>query len=61
VYLEDSGSDGRKEVASNIVAAKKKDGKILLMDAFGSVTPVENATIEEANTFTQELILKLKN
>ncbi len=57
VYLVD-GSDGRREVARNIVAARRKDGKVLLMDAFGSVTSIENATIEEANTFAQEMILK---
>jgi hypothetical protein len=28
------------------------------MDAFGSITPVEGASIEEANTFTQEMLLK---
>jgi hypothetical protein len=57
VYLED-GSKERREVTRNIVAARRKDGRVLLMDAFGSVTSVENATIEEANTFTQEVILK---
>ena len=57
VYLVD-GSDERKEVARNIVAARRKDGKVLLMDAFGSVTQIENTTIEEANTFTREMILK---
>lgn len=57
VYLEDS-SKKRQEITRNIVAARRKDGRVLLMDAFGSVTSVENATIEEANTFTQEVILK---
>ena len=56
VYLEDGAN--RSEVARNIVAAKRRDGQIFLMDAFGAVTPVESATIEEANTFTQELILR---
>jgi hypothetical protein len=45
-------------VAKNIVAARRKEGKVLLMDAFGSITPVEGASIEEANTFTQEMLLK---
>jgi hypothetical protein len=58
VFLEEKGSSARKEVAKNIVVAKRRDGKILLMDAFGSTTPVENAIIDEANTFTQEMILK---
>jgi hypothetical protein len=31
------------------------------MDAFGSITPVENATIEEVNTLSQEMILKRMN
>ncbi len=58
VYIEENGSSSRKEVAKNIVVARRRDGKILLMDAFGSTTPVENAIIDEANTFTQEMILK---
>ena len=48
----------RKEVAKNIVVARRREGKILLMDAFGLTTPIENAIIDEANTFTQEMILK---
>jgi hypothetical protein len=58
VYMQENGSAARKEVAKNIVVARRRDGKILLMDAFGSTTPVENAIIDEANTFTQEMILK---
>lgn len=58
VYLEENGSSSRKEVAKNIVAARRREGKILLMDAFGFTTPIENAIIDEANTFTQEMILK---
>lgn len=58
VYMEENGATSRKEVARNIVAARRREGKILLMDAFGSTTPVENAVIDEANTFTQEMILK---
>jgi hypothetical protein len=57
VYLEETGK-GRKEVAKNIVVARRRDGKILLMDAFGIAVPIENAIIDEANTFTQEMILK---
>ncbi len=41
--------------------ARRKEGKVLLMDAFGSITPVENATIEEVNTLSQEMILKRMN
>jgi hypothetical protein len=58
VFIEENGSSSRKEVAKNIVVARRRDGKILLMDAFGSTTPIENAIIDEANTFTQEMILK---
>ncbi|MHB8120172.1 MAG: CooT family nickel-binding protein [Methanothrix sp.] len=58
VYLEENGSSARKKVAKNIVVARRRDGKILLMDAFGSTIPIENAIIDEANTFTQEMILK---
>lgn len=57
VYLENK-SAGRKEVAKNIVAARRSEGKILLMDAFGLTTAIEDALIDEANTFTQEMILK---
>lgn len=58
VYLlGDEGSD-RQVMAKGILVARRKEGKVLLMDAFGSITPVENATIEEANTLSQELILK---
>jgi hypothetical protein len=56
VYLlEKDGS--RREVTRNIVVAKKREGKTLLMDVIGSVTTVENATVQEVNTLTQELIL----
>jgi hypothetical protein len=57
VYLEEPGS-GRKEVAKNIVVARRREGKILLMDAFGLTIPIDNAIIDEANTFNQEMILK---
>jgi len=45
-------------VTKNIVAAKRKEGNVLLMDAFGSVTPVESASIEMVNTFSQEMLLQ---
>ena len=57
VYLMADGAE-KQLVAKNIVAARRKEGKVLLMDAFGSITPVEGASIEEANTFTQEMLLK---
>jgi hypothetical protein len=56
VYLlEKDGT--RREVTRNIVVAKKREGKTLLMDVIGSVTTVEDATVQEVNTLTQELIL----
>ena len=57
VYLVADGAE-KQLVAKNIVAARRKEGKVLLMGAFGSITPVEGASIEEANTFTQEMLLK---
>ncbi|MFZ3149340.1 MAG: CooT family nickel-binding protein [Methanothrix sp.] len=57
VYLVTDGV-GKLLVAKNIVVAKIKDGKVMLMDAFGSITSVEGASIEEANTFTQEMLLQ---
>jgi hypothetical protein len=56
VYLVEK--DGtRREVTRNIVVAKKREGKTLLMDVIGSVTTVDNVTVQEVNTLTQELIL----
>lgn len=57
VYLAANGAE-KQLVAKNIVAAKRKDGNVLLMDAFGSVTPVECASIEMVNTFSQEMLLE---
>jgi len=58
VYLLENGSKERQMVTKNILAAKRKEGRVLLMDAFGDITPVDNATIEEVNTLSQEMILK---
>ena len=56
VYLlEKDGT--RSEVTRNIVVAKRREGKTLLMDVIGSVTTVDNATVQEVNTLTKELIL----
>jgi hypothetical protein len=56
VYMVDK--DGtRREVTRDIVVTKRREGKTLLMDVIGSVTTVENATVQEVNTLTQELIL----
>ena len=58
VYLEENGSKERKMVARDIIKAKKRDGKTVLMDASGTVTPVEHASIEVVDTLMQELILR---
>jgi len=61
VYLLGNDAKDRQMMAKGILVARRKEGKVLLMDAFGSITPVENATIEEANTLSQEMILKRMN
>ena len=59
VYLEEDGSKEREVVARKIIKAKKKrDGKTVLMDASGNVTPVEHVSIEVVDTLMQELILR---
>jgi hypothetical protein len=59
VYLEENGSKEREVVARKIIKAKKKrDGKTILMDASGTVTPVEHVSIEVVDTLMQELVLK---
>ncbi|MFZ3050344.1 MAG: CooT family nickel-binding protein [Methanothrix sp.] len=58
VYLLGDNPKDRQMMAKGILVARRKEGKVLLMDAFGSITPVENATIEEVNTLSQEMILK---
>ncbi|AEB68677.1 MULTISPECIES: CooT family nickel-binding protein [Methanothrix] len=61
VYLLGDNQKDRQMMAKDILVARRKEGKVLLMDAFGSITPVENATIEEVNTLSQEMILKRMN
>ena len=61
VYLLDDGTGDSQMMAKGILVARRKEGKVLLMDGFGGITPVENATIEEANTLSQEMILKRMN
>ena len=57
VYLDEPGKD-RMEVARNVIMVKKKDGNILLVNGLGAVTLVNGASIEEADTFSQEMILR---
>ena len=56
VYVEENNE--RKEVAKDIIKAKRKDGTVLLMGAMGELTKVEAASIEVVDTLMQELILK---
>lgn len=59
VYLEENGSKERVVVARKIIKAKKKkDGKTVLMDASGNVTPVEHVSIVVVDTLMQELVLR---
>ena len=59
VYLEENGSKEREVVARKIIKAKKKkDGKTVLMDASGTVTPVEHVSIVVVDTLMQELVLR---
>lgn len=61
VYLLGDDAKDRQMMAKGILVARRKEGRVLLMDAFGSITPVENATIEEVSTLSQEMILKKMN
>jgi len=56
VFLEESGE--KKGIAENIVKARRRDNRIVLTDASGSLTKVEGATIEVVDTLMQELVLK---
>jgi predicted RNA-binding protein len=49
---------GKKVVAKNIVKAKTKDGKVVLMDSLGAITKVEGAVILTVDTLMTELILR---
>jgi hypothetical protein len=57
VYLEEPGKE-RMEVARNVIAAKKKDGTVLLGNALGAVILVNGASIEEADVFSLEMTLR---
>ncbi|MCD6213713.1 MAG: CooT family nickel-binding protein [Methanophagales archaeon] len=58
VYLEEKGSKEREVVTREVIKAKKRDGKTVLMDASGNVTQVEHASIEVVDTLMQELVLR---
>lgn len=48
----------KKQVAKNVVKAKVKEGKIVLMDSVGGVTRVENAAITVVDTLMAEMVLR---
>lgn len=56
VFLEENGE--KKNIAQNVVKARRRDGKVVLTDASGSLTKVDGATIEVVDTLMQELVLK---
>lgn len=56
VFLEENGE--RKNIAENIVKAKRREGKVILTNASGTISKVEGATIEVVDTLMQQLILK---
>lgn len=55
VYLEES--EQKKEITKNIVKAKLKDGKVVLMGSAGDITKVDASKILVVDTLMQELIL----
>ncbi|MDW5563460.1 MAG: CooT family nickel-binding protein [Methanomassiliicoccus sp.] len=54
--LLDSGKD-RKEVARNIIKAKIKDGKVVLMDIKGKITKIDGGVITTVDTMMAEMII----
>lgn len=56
VILEEN--DEKKEIGRNVVKARRKDGSVVLVDASGSRTAVDGATIEVVDTLMQQLVLK---
>jgi hypothetical protein len=56
VYMEES--EKRTEIAKNVIKAKLKDGKVVLMGSAGDITKVDGARILVVDTLMQELILE---
>ncbi|MDD1771462.1 MAG: CooT family nickel-binding protein [Methanomassiliicoccales archaeon] len=54
--LLDNGKE-KKQVAKNVVKAKIKDGKVVLMDTMGGVTKIEGAIITVVDTMMAEMVL----
>jgi predicted RNA-binding protein len=56
VFLEENGE--KRNIAENVVKAKRKEGKVIMTNASGIIKKVEGATIEVVDTLMQELVLK---
>jgi len=56
VILEENNM--KKEICGNVVKARRKGGEGGLVDASGSRTHVDGATIEVVDTLMQQLVLK---
>jgi hypothetical protein len=56
VYMEES--EKRTEIAKNVIKARLKDGKVVLMGSAGDITKVDGARILVVDTLMQELVLE---
>jgi len=56
VFLEENGE--KKKIADNVVKAKRREGKVVLTNASGTISKVDGVTIEVVDTLMQELVLK---
>ena len=60
VYLTGDSPDEKELVAKEIIIAKIRDGRVVLLKMIGDPVYVESAFIREVNTMSQELILQKK-
>jgi predicted RNA-binding protein len=58
VFVVDDKKTEREMVAKNVIAAKIKSGRVLLLDIMGDTKSVDNAFIEDVSTIKQELIVR---
>jgi predicted RNA-binding protein len=58
VYLVGENPEEKEQVAKDIVVAKIRDNRIVLLNVMGEPVYVESTSIREVNTMTQELILQ---
>jgi len=58
VYVVDEKKTEREMVAKNVIAAKIKSGRVLLLNIMGDTKSVDNAFIEDVSTIKQELIVR---